>query len=62
MTEKTQINIRVPIDVKAWLAARAAANTRTVCGEILAILKDAKGGETKSKQASKQKEAGNGNL
>jgi hypothetical protein len=49
MTDKTQINIRVPVDVKAWLAARAEANSRTVNGEILAILRDAKDAEPKRK-------------
>ncbi|QGM46667.1 Arc family DNA-binding protein [Methylocystis heyeri] len=52
MTAKTQINIRVPADVKSWLSTRAEANSRTINGEILAILKDAKNDETKRKQAS----------
>jgi hypothetical protein len=53
VTAKTQLNIRIPIDVKAWLAARAEANSRTVVGEVLAILKDAKGRKDQDKPASK---------
>jgi hypothetical protein len=52
---KSAFTIRVPVDMKTWLETRAEANSRTVNGEILAILKDAKGGKTKTKQASKSK-------
>ena len=54
MTTKNQLNIRVPPDLKALLAARADANSRTINGEILAILKDAREDE-KTKSASKSK-------
>lgn len=53
---KSALSIRIPVDVKAWLAARAEANSRTLNGEILAILKDAKGSEPRNKQASSVKE------
>jgi hypothetical protein len=47
--------VKVTPDLREWLEARADMHCRTVNGEILAILKDAKGGETKDKQASKRK-------
>jgi hypothetical protein len=50
---KAAFSIRIPADVKAWLAARAEANSRTINGEVLAILKDAKGGKDQDKSASK---------
>ncbi len=50
---KAIFSIRIPADVKAWLAARAEANSRTINGEVLAILKDAKGGKDQNKPASK---------
>ncbi len=53
MIAKTQLNIRIPVDVKAWLAARAEANSRTVVGEVLAILKDARSGKDQDKCAAK---------
>jgi hypothetical protein len=51
--EHPKLIIRMPPDVKAWLAARAEANERTLNGEVLAILKDAKGGKDQIKPASK---------
>lgn len=47
--------VKITPDLREWLETRADAHCRTVNGEILAILKDAKGEETKSKQASKRK-------
>ena len=52
---RSQVNVRVPPEVKAWLAARAEANCRTINGEILALLKDAKAGEDQNKVACKPK-------
>ncbi len=46
-------SIRIPADVKAWLAARAEANSRTINGEVLAILKDARSGKDQDKCAAK---------
>lgn len=36
---RNDLKVRVPLDVKDWLKARAEANCRTVNGEILALLK-----------------------
>jgi hypothetical protein len=47
------MKIRLPPDVRAWLAARAEANDRSINKEILSILKDARGGKDQSKLASK---------
>ncbi|MCD2185215.1 Arc family DNA-binding protein [Rhizobium sp. GN54] len=37
--EITDLKIRMPAQVKDWLAARADENERSMNGEILAILK-----------------------
>lgn len=41
MTTKTQMLIRIPVDLKALLKDRAAANHRTATGELVAILERA---------------------
>jgi hypothetical protein len=55
MVQTHDTKIHVPPDLKAWLAARAKEHVRSVNGEILSILKDAKDREGESKQASKPK-------
>ncbi len=41
------LKIRVPRDLKEWLKARAAESSRTMNGEILALLKATKRAEAK---------------
>ena len=46
------LKIRLPVDVKAWLAGRAAENSRSMNGEILALLKATKQAERKGKKVA----------
>jgi hypothetical protein len=48
-----QYALRLPPDLRAWLADRAKENSRSVNGEIISILKDAQGGKDQDKPASK---------
>lgn len=41
MTAKTQMLVRLPTDLKAWLAARAADNLRSMNAEIVHMLQTA---------------------
>lgn len=41
MTSPNPISVRIPTEVKDWLKSRAEENSRTVSGEILAVLKAA---------------------
>ena len=53
MVKTQDLKIRLPPDVRAWLADRAKENLRSMNGEVLVILKDAKGGKDQDKRASK---------
>lgn len=33
-----RLNLRLPVEMKAWLEARAQANHRTMNGELIALL------------------------
>lgn len=46
-----RMTIRLPEAVKDWIADRAAQNSRSMNGEVVAIFKDAK---DKSKQQDKE--------
>ncbi|MEC5291366.1 Arc family DNA-binding protein [Aurantimonas sp. C2-6-R+9] len=45
MTYPHPISVRIPAEVKDWLKSRAEENSRTVSGELLAILKATKQAE-----------------
>lgn len=38
MTTKTQLLVRLPVELKSQLRKRAVANNRTANGEVIAIL------------------------
>ncbi|WAJ26271.1 Arc family DNA-binding protein [Antarcticirhabdus aurantiaca] len=45
MQHPNPISVRIPHEVKDWLKSRAEENSRTVSGEILALLKAARQAE-----------------
>lgn len=50
--EIQDLKIRLPLDLKAWLAARATENSRSMNGEILALLKATKQAEPNGKKVA----------
>lgn len=49
--EPTQMTLRLPPELRDWLAAKSAANQRTRNGEIVYILLQAQKAETESATA-----------
>lgn len=45
-----QTNVRLPIDLKGWLLARAKVNHRSMTSELVAILSQAKEREQEARQ------------
>lgn len=45
MKRPDPISVRIPLDMKEWLKARAIENSRSMNGEILALLKATKQAE-----------------
>ncbi|KAF0812801.1 hypothetical protein IGB42_02644 [Andreprevotia sp. IGB-42] len=48
-----QINLRVPPELKQWLAAEAAANCRSLTGQITAMLLELREQNEKARDAKK---------
>ena len=48
--QTTEMKIRVPSPLKAWLAARAEQNSRSQNGEVLHLLKQAMQAEKPTKE------------
>lgn len=46
MTEPVAVNFKTPAETREWLEKRAAANHRSLTGEINFILEQAKAAET----------------
>ena len=53
MDEKKRFSVSMPLNLHGWLKQRANANSRSMSGEVLEIVKQEKGKEVKQPAKTK---------